>query len=89
MTERKKNLERIKLLHRALRYTGCGECPPGFEHLRLGPLAHELRARIEVETLCVSMDEPTYFMELIQKGKDVVLRKMQDDEETPQSERLN
>lgn len=87
--EREKNLKSIQALHRALRYAACGAIIEEFAERRLDHIACELRARIEVEELCIKMDEPSYFMELVQKGKDVVLRKMQDEEETPKGQDLN
>lgn len=75
-SEREKNLERIKALHTALRYAGCGALMPGFGHLKLGAIAQELRARIEVENFCLQMDEPSYFMELVKDGKQAALRKV-------------
>lgn len=83
--ERDKNLERIKALHRALRYTACGACPPGFEHLKLIQISRELLARLEVENFCIKMDKPTYFIEL---GKAVV-RDISKKESRPTGHELN
>lgn len=65
--EREKSLKRISELHQALRFAGCGANLPGFGHLKLAAIANELRARIEVENMCVQMDEPgSHFMELVE-----------------------
>lgn len=56
MNDRQKNLQKIRALHKAIRWAALGEVPPEFAGYTLGGLAAEIKARMQLESVYLKYD---------------------------------